>query len=78
MYDIDELIKIYKRRKGIAGETAEALEHLKNYEIGPTFTAEDVCNILIKHGQKDPQFKLGETIKYSPADVYSILKEVSK
>ena len=45
---------------------------------GPTFTAEDVCNILIKHGQKDLQFKVGETIKYSPADVYGILKEVSK
>jgi hypothetical protein len=78
MYDTNELIKIYKRREGIAGETAEALEHLKNYETGPTFTAEDVRNILIEHGQKDHQFKLGETIKYSPTDIYDILKEVSK
>lgn len=78
MYDINELIKIYKIREGIAGETAEALEHLKNYETGPTFTAEDVCNILVEHGQNDRQFKLGEIIKYSPSDVCNILKEASK
>ena len=78
MYDVDELIKIYKRREGIAGETAKALEHLKSYETGPTFTAEDVCNILVEHGQNDHQFKLGEIIKYSPTDVYDILKEASK
>ena len=78
MYDIDLLIKIYKRKGDIAGETAEALEHLKNYETGPTFTAEDVRNILIEHGQNDHQFKLGEIIKYSPTDIYDILKESSK
>ena len=76
MYDINLLIKIYKRREGIARETAEALECLKNYETGPTFTAEDVRNILIEHSQNDHQFKLGDIIKYDPLEVYDILKEV--
>lgn len=79
MYDVDVLIKIYKRKEAvIAEETAKALERLKSYETGPTFTAEDVRIILIEHGQNDHQFKLGEIIKYSPTDVYDILKEVSK
>ena len=73
MYDIDLLIHIYKRRGGIARETAEALERLREYETGPTFTAKDVYNTIIEHGQHDPQFKLGEIIKYNPSDIYKIL-----
>ena len=75
MRDIDELIHICKRRESIAKETVEALERLKEYETGPTFTAEDVLLTLVECGQNDPQFKLGDTIKYSPADIYNILRK---
>ena len=33
--------------------------------------------ILLAHGQKDHQFKLGETIKYSPTEVLKILQKAS-
>lgn len=39
------------------------------------FTADEVCGILIKHGQHDERFKLGEIIKYSPSEVLEILKK---
>ena len=32
-------------------------------------------SILVEHGQHDPQFKLGEWIKYTPHDVSNILRE---
>lgn len=39
----------------------------------------EIVDILIIHGQHDPQFQLGETIKYSPDEIKSILlKEVQK
>ena len=31
--------------------------------------------IIIEEGQHDPKFKLGETIKYSPAEITKILQE---
>lgn len=37
------------------------------------FTADEVCGILIEHGQHDDRFKLGETIRYSPSEVLGIL-----
>lgn len=37
------------------------------------FTADEVCGILIEHGQHDDRFKLGETIRYSPYEVLGIL-----
>ena len=39
------------------------------------FTPDEIEMILIEHGQNDRQFKLGETIKYSPLDVRRILEE---
>ena len=37
------------------------------------FTVEEVCKAMILHGQRDPKFKWGETIKYSPSEVAEIL-----
>ena len=35
--------------------------------------------ILVNHGQKDPRFKFGDTIKYSPSEIKRILlKETEK
>lgn len=39
----------------------------------PLFTADEVLGIVCKHGQSDKQFNLGETIKYSPSEIYKIL-----
>ena len=39
------------------------------------FTPDEIEMILIEHGQNDRQFRLGETIKYSPSDVRRILEE---
>ena len=39
------------------------------------FTADEVCEILIEHGQHDERFKLGEIIKYSPSEVLGILRK---
>lgn len=39
----------------------------------PLFTADEVFEIVCKHGQSDKQFNLGETIKYSPSEIYRIL-----
>jgi hypothetical protein len=38
------------------------------------FTPDEIEMILIEYGQNDRQFKLGETIKYSPSDVRRILE----
>ena len=37
------------------------------------FAPDEVVTALVVHGQSDMQFKLGETIKYSPSDVGKIL-----
>lgn len=39
------------------------------------FSIDEIVDILVKHGQSDPQFHLGETIKYSPSEVKHILLE---
>ena len=39
------------------------------------FSAEEVCSILIEVGQKSSKFKLGDWIKFTPSEVYDILKE---
>ena len=52
----------------------DALKALKmNY-----FTPADISDLLIEYGQHDSHFKLGETIKYSPSEVYTILNNVHK
>lgn len=39
------------------------------------FSAEEVCSILVEVGQKSGKFKLGDWIKFTPSEVYEILKE---
>lgn len=34
-----------------------------------------IVGLIIEHAHSDPQFKLGETIKYSPDEIGKILKE---
>ena len=46
---------------------------LNDFLANKTFTPTEVDQILVVHGQNDKQFKLGETIKYSPSDVEKIL-----
>lgn len=38
------------------------------------FTPNEVWSIMVKNGQHDSQFKLGEIIKYSPTEVKKILE----
>lgn len=45
-------------------------EELKNYSIN----LDELWTILIEHGQRDLQFKLGETIKYDPYEIVRIAK----
>lgn len=54
----------------------EALDRVEtlNFPGEEVFTADEVYDILVDIGQHDKQFALGETIKYSPSDVYRILK----
>ena len=47
---------------------------LNEFLANKVFTPSEVVGILVVHGQNDKQFKLGETIKYSPSDVERILK----
>ena len=39
------------------------------------FTPDEIEMILIEYGQHDRQFRLGETIKYSPSEVRGILED---
>ena len=48
----------------------EELKKLKNYSIN----LDDLWIVLIEHGQRDWQFKLGETIKYAPSEIIQIVK----
>ena len=45
-----------------------------DFLCGKTYTPEDVLNTIVVHGQNDTQrFKIGETIKYTPTEIYNIL-----
>ena len=52
-----------------------ALKNGKPLKIGQkVFTPEDVWSVMVERGQRDSRFKLGEIIKYSPAEVMEMLK----
>lgn len=38
------------------------------------FSINEIVYILVKHGQRNPQFHLGDTIKYSPSEIRNILE----
>lgn len=42
-----------------------------SYDLSP----EKIRDILVEHGQHDLQFHVGETIRYSPREVQTILEE---
>ena len=43
------------------------------------FTPSEVCDIMVENGQADTKrFKVGETIKYSPAEVKELLEKERK
>lgn len=39
---------------------------------------EQIYYYIVSCGQRDPKFKLGETIKYSPSEIKKILEEMPK
>ena len=41
-------------------------------------TIKEIYDYLIEVGQKDLKFRLGETIKYSPSEIYEILSNMPK
>ena len=43
--------------------------------IDAVHAIDKIVSLIVEHGQNDKQFKLGETIKYSPSAVGKILKE---
>ena len=49
----------------------DAVDGKKPGEV--VFTAADVMSRMVAHGQGDSRFQWGETIRYSPSEVYKIL-----
>ena len=43
--------------------------------IDTVHAIDKIVSLIVEHGHNDNQFKLGETIKYSPSAVGKILKE---
>ena len=72
----DEMYQAVKNEMWFGGELwYKALKNGKPIKTGQKlYTPEEVWNIIIEHGQHDSRFKLGEIIKYSPAEVMEILK----
>ena len=68
-------LELLKEQQEIIDELNAAIKEWRNLKW---FTPYEVGIAMVTHGQKDPQFKWGETIKYSPAEVEKILNEVGK
>lgn len=51
-------------------EKTDTVQH-----IDAVHAIDKIVSLIVEHGQNDNQFKLGETIKYSPSAVGKILKE---
>ena len=47
---------------------------MPEYDISKMFTADQVVDKVVHHGQGNKRFKLGETILYSPTEVGKILR----
>lgn len=68
----------YKNSEGDIGNIDLCGNCQKSFELflhKKAFTADEVHDIVCKHGQNDRQFNLGETIKYSPSEICKILME---
>ena len=70
-----DALELLKEQQEIIDELNTAIKEWRNLKW---FTPYEVGIAMVTHGQKDPQFKWGETIKYSPAEVEKILNEVGK
>lgn len=68
-------LELLKEQQEIINELNTAIKEWRDLKW---FTPYEVGIAMVTHGQKDPQFKWGETIKYSPADVEKILNEVGQ
>lgn len=59
----------------------QVYNELEKAETEPHISTEQAIDKIVgeicEHGQHDRQFKLGETIKYTPSDVGKILKEAA-
>ena len=72
---------VYKTEKNIRNDLCSKERHLcfhcqnalNEFFAKRVFTPAEVDQALVIHGQSDMQFKLNETIKYSPSDVRKIL-----
>ena len=70
-----DALNLLKEQQEIIDELNAAIKEWRNLKW---FTPYEVGIAMVTHGQKDPQFKWGETIRYSPAEVEKILNEVGK
>lgn len=70
-----DALNLLKEQQEIINELNTAIKEWRNLKW---FTPYEVGIAMVTHGQKDPQFKWGETIKYSPAEVEKILNEVNR
>lgn len=68
-----DALALLKEQQEIIDELNTAIKEWRNLKW---FTPYEVGLALVAHGHKDPQFTLGEIIKYSPAEVEKILNEV--
>ena len=67
-----------KNNDGIWPECCEDIVHWTDDAIlliESLFTPNDAMLSLIYAGQHDKRFKIGETIRYTPSEVYNILME---
>lgn len=70
----------------VLGDTMSGLMQVYNelektdaeQRIDAVHAIDKIVGLIIEHAQSDPQFKLGETIKYTPSAIGKILKEAVK
>lgn len=67
----------------VLGDTMNGLMQVYNelekadaeQRIDAVHAIDKIVGLIIEHAHSDPQFKLGETIKYTPSAIGKILKE---
>lgn len=72
-YDNNLVMSTAPKKLEVCYECMKAIQ--KAIRRKKLFSADDVKNILIEHGQHDRQFRLGETILYDPLEIKTILEE---
>ena len=67
----------------VLGDTMNGLMQVYNelektdaeQRIDAVYAIDKIVGLIIEHAHSDPQFKFGETIKYTPSAIGKILKE---